>query len=140
MKKYWLFFGFLSAAVATAYAVRSPEQQVQEFVFALHNNGDVAQALEKLCKDSPSYALHPDRLREASTAIEAVLKEFGAVKFSRLLKREDLAPVLKRVSLVSDTAGGPIFWGVTFYRRDPNVEDWSIVSLRVSGSAEEIVK
>ena len=140
MKMYLLAMLLLFAATSRAGAVRSPEQQAQEFVFALHANGDVGQALGKLCKDSPSFEMHPDRLRETTASIEAVLKEFGPVQFSRLLKREDVAPVLMRLSVVSDTANGPIFWVVTFYRRDPKVEDWTIVSIRVSGSADDIVR
>lgn len=140
MIKYIFFFFVAFTAVSLTGAVLSPEQQAQTFVFALHDSPDVGRALQGLIKDSPTYLSHPERIGETSAAIERVLKEFGPVQYSRFLKKDDPAPVLMRLYIVSDTAGGPVFWGFTFYRKDPKIEEWKIVSLRLSGSAEDILR
>ncbi len=135
-----IVFGALVFAASPMHAANSPEQQAREFVFSLHDHGDTERALEGLFKGSAGFTAHPDRIRGTTGAIDSVLKDFGPIEFTRFLKKDDLAPVLTRIFLVSDTAKGPVFWCATFYRKDPKSEDWSIASIRVSGSVDDIIK
>ena len=48
MKKFLFWIVFTLAAAALVNAAQSPEQQARDFVFSLHDNGDVGPALKGL--------------------------------------------------------------------------------------------
>lgn len=103
-------------------------------------SGDAAGMIDALLKTSPRYASDATLAEQTKRALITALGEKQPLSRSHFVARIELAATVVKNVASLESAKGPLFLKMVFYRPERTSEDWQLVSIATAADPEVFLR